>query len=188
MTQKYDTVIVGGGHNGLVTAAYLAKAGHSVLVLEQRDTLGGVAATEEIFPGFKINTGAHDAGLFRPEIMAELNLSEHGLDFIENPVTAFAPQPDGRALTLWRDPQKTQTEIAHFSQTDADKFPAFMQLMTALTGVLDSVMTLTPPRLTGNNPGDLFPWLQVGLKLKRLGQRDMMEFLRVLETVPYYVL
>jgi phytoene dehydrogenase-like protein len=163
-----------------VTAAYLAKAGHTVLVLEQRETLGGVAATEEIFPGFKVNTGAHDAGLFRPEIIAGLKLRSHGLDFIQNPVTALAPQPDGRALTLWRDPQKTRAEIGQFSETDADKFPDFMRLVTALTGVLDGIMTLTPPNLSGNRPGDLLSWLQVGLNLKRLGKHDMMEFLRVL--------
>ncbi|NJN96963.1 MAG: NAD(P)/FAD-dependent oxidoreductase, partial [Anaerolineales bacterium] len=92
---QFDTIIIGGGHNGLVTAAYLAKAGKKVLVLERRDTLGGAAATEEIWPGFKINTGASDVGMVRPEIIAELGLRQHGLDFIESPVTAFAPQPDG---------------------------------------------------------------------------------------------
>jgi len=175
-----DVVVVGGGHNGLVTAALLGKAGYSVLLLERRDTLGGAASTEEIFPGFKINTGAHDAGLFRPEVVEALDLGQHGLEFIESPVSVFAPQPDGSALTLWRDIKQSQAEIAHFSKADAEKFPAFVQLMTTLSGMLDSIMTLTPPRLTDNSPGQLLPWLQVGLKLKRLGKQDMMEFLRVL--------
>jgi len=178
--KTYDAIIIGGGHNGLVTAAYLAKAGKKVLVLERRDNLGGAAATEEIFPGFKINTGAPDAGLLRPEIVAELHLRQHGLDFIESPVTVFAPQPEGPALTLYRDPRETRAEIARFSPADAEKFPAFMRLVTALTGLLDHIMTLTPPSLEEASAGDLLPWLKVGLKLKGLGQREMMEFLRVL--------
>jgi phytoene dehydrogenase-like protein len=177
---NYDAIIIGGGHNGLVTAAYLAKAGKKVLVLERRDTLGGAAATEEVFPGFKFNTGAPDAGMLRPEVVAELGLRQHGLDFIESQVTAYAPQPAGPALVLYRDPRETQAEIARFSPTDANKFPAFVRLVTALTSVLDSIMTLTPPSLEQPKPGDLFPWAKLGLKLKGLGQKEMMEFLRVL--------
>jgi phytoene dehydrogenase-like protein len=177
---QYDAIIIGGGHNGLVTAAYLAKAGKKVAVLERRGTLGGAAATEEIWPGFKINTGAMDAGLLRPEVIAELGLRQHGLEFIESEVTALAPQPDGRALALWRDPRQTIAEIARFSQSDAAKFPAFTRLMTTLTGVLDQMMTLTPPSLEELKPGELIPWAKLGLKLKGLGPKDMMEFLRIL--------
>ncbi len=179
---QYDAIIIGGGHNGLVTAAYLAKAGKKVLVLEQRETLGGVAATEEIreAPGFKFNTGATDAGMLRPEIVAELKLRQHRLEFIESPVTVFAPQPDGPALTLWRDPRETLADIGRFSPTDAEKFPAFIRLLTTLTGVLDKIMTLPPPSLEEIKPGELVPWAKLGLKLKGLGQKEMMEFLRVL--------
>lgn len=177
---QYDAIIIGGGHNGLVTAAYLAKAGKKVAVFERRDTLGGAAATEEIWPGFKINTGATDAGLLRPEIIAELGLRGHGLEFIESEVTALALQPDGLPLALWRDPRQTVAEIARFSQADAAKFPAFMRLMTTLTGVLDQIMTITPPSLEEIKPGELIPWAKLGLKLKGLGPKDMMEFLRVL--------
>jgi phytoene dehydrogenase-like protein len=180
MPESYNAIIIGGGHNGLVTAAYLAKAGRSVLVLERRETLGGAAATEEVFPGFKVNTGASDAGLFRREIVRDLNLHRHGLDFIESPVAAFAPQLDGQPLTLWRDPQKTRADIARFSEADAEQFPAFLHLLGRLTGVLDVLMTLTPPNLAERNLRQLLPWAEVGLKLKGLGKRDMMEFLRVL--------
>ncbi|MFQ5632227.1 MAG: phytoene desaturase family protein, partial [bacterium] len=100
MGENYEAIIIGGGHNGLVAAAYLAKAGMKVTVLEQRPVLGGVAATEDIFPGFKFNTGAHDAGLFRQEIIDGLELQKHGLEFLESPVTVFAPQPDGTHLIL----------------------------------------------------------------------------------------
>ena len=99
---RYDVILIGAGHNGLVTAGYLGKAGYRVLVLEAREILGGAATTEEIFPGFRADTGSFDAGGFLPQVVAELSLRKHGLRFVETPVVAFAPQPDGRALTLWR--------------------------------------------------------------------------------------
>lgn len=176
----YDAIIIGAGHNGLVTAAYLAKAGHRVLVLERREALGGAAATEEIFPGFKFNTGAHDAGLFRQEIIAELSLQKHGLEFVESPVAVFAPQPDGTSLTLWRDQEKNIAEIAKLSNADAEKFPAFIRLIDTLAEVLNSIMLLTPPSVTQNNFAELLSWANAGLKLKRSGKHEMMEFLRVL--------
>ena len=165
----YDAIIIGGGHNGLVTAAYLAKAGKKVLVLERRDNLGGAAATEEIFPGFKVNTGAPDAGLLRPEIVAELDLRQHGLDFIESPVTVFAPQPEGPALTLYRDPRETLAEIARFSPADAEKFPAFMRLVTALTGLLDNIMTLDSAQFRGSQRRRPITLAQSGSQTQRIG-------------------
>ncbi len=176
----YDAIIIGAGHNGLVTAAYLAKAGHRVLLLERRDTLGGAAATEEVFPGFKFNTGAHDAGLFRQEIIDALRLQKHGLEFIESPVAVFAPQPDGTSLTLWRDQEKNIGEIAKLSKADAEKFPAFVRLVSKLAETLNSIMLLTPPRITQNSLEDLLSWANAGWKLKRSGKHEMMEFLRVL--------
>ncbi|RME30949.1 MAG: FAD-dependent oxidoreductase, partial [Candidatus Zixiibacteriota bacterium] len=115
MNKRYDAVIIGGGHNGLVAAALLAKAGKHVLVLERRSTLGGAAATEAIYPGFKFNVGASNAGMFRAELIRSLELDRHGLQFVTSPVVAYAPQPDGSGLTLWRDRQRTQAEIAYVS-------------------------------------------------------------------------
>lgn len=180
MNTQYDAIIIGGGHNGLVAAAWLARAGRKVLVLEQRHTLGGAAATEEVFPGFKFNTGAVNAGLFRPEIVAGLDLRSHGLEFIESPVAIFAPRLDGRGLCLWQDPRQTQAELAHFSPADAEKWPDFVRLVTAITGVLDGIMTRTPPALAGVPSGNDLSWLKVAAGLKQLGRRQMMEFLRVL--------
>jgi len=176
----YDALIIGAGHNGLVTAAYLAKAGRRVLVLERRETLGGAAATEEVFSGFKFNTGAHDAGLFRQEIIDELNLQKHGLELIESPVAVFAPLTDGAALTLWRDQEKNVAEIAKFSKQDAEKFPAFLRLVGKLAEVLNSIMLLTPPSFDRLSFDGLLAWAGAGLKLKRAGKHEMMEFLRVL--------
>jgi len=179
---SHDAIIIGAGHNGLVTAAYLAKAGRRVLVLERREALGGAAATEEIFPGFKFNTGAHNAGLFRQEIIDELNLQKHGLELIESPVAVFAPQPDGASLTLWRDQEKNIAEIAKLSKADAEKFPAFLRLVGKLTEVLQSILLLTPPSFDrlSFDVDKLLSWAGAGLKLKRSGKHEMMEFLRVL--------
>lgn len=176
----YDAIIIGAGHNGLVTAAYLAKSGRRVLVLERRGALGGAAATEEIFSGFKFNTGAHDAGLFRQEIIDELDLKKHGVEMIDSPVAVFAPQPDNTSLTLWRDQEKNIAEIAKFSRADAEKFPAFIRLVSKLTEVLNSIMLLTPPSVTQNTLDELLAWAKAGLKLKRAGKHEMMEFLRIL--------
>ena len=179
-SQLYDAIIIGGGHNGLVTAACLAKAGERVLVLEKRDVLGGAAATEAIFPGFKVNTGANDAGLFQDEIIEALSLEAHGLQFLESPVTIFAPQSEGKALTLWRDEEKCVAEIGHFSTADAERFPVFKQQLNDMAQVLQSALVLTPPDIQSRNMSELLKWGNVGLQLKRLGNQAMMEFLRVL--------
>jgi phytoene dehydrogenase-like protein len=114
-SSRYDAIIIGAGHNGLVTAGYLAKAGYKVLVLEGREVLGGAATTEDIFPGYRADTGSSDAGGFLPQVGAELSLRKHGLRFVDTPVVAFAPQLDGQALTLWREPEKSIAEIEQFS-------------------------------------------------------------------------
>jgi phytoene dehydrogenase-like protein len=180
MTNSYDTIIIGGGHNGLVAAALLVKAGQKVLVLERRNVLGGAAATEKIWPGFRVNTGANDAGLFRPEVAEALDLEKHGLQFVESTVAAVSLQPDGRHLTLWHNVEKSVVEIARFSKRDAEKFPAFIKQVTTLTKVLNQIIVLTPPEITQTSFAEMLPWLKTALQLKRLGKRDMMEFMRVL--------
>ncbi|HEY5572234.1 MAG TPA: NAD(P)/FAD-dependent oxidoreductase, partial [Anaerolineales bacterium] len=173
-------MIIGGGHNGLVAAAYLAKQGWHVLVLERRRVLGGAAATEEVFSGFRVNTGAGDAGLFLPQIVTDLQLQNYGLEFIESPVVALALQPDGPPLTLWRHPERAAEEIARFSEADARRHPAFLAETTRYARILDSMRTLAPPLLPKYRYGELLSWLPAGMNLRRLGKRQMMAFLRML--------
>ncbi len=180
MTDQYDVIIIGGGHNGLVAAATLAQASRRVLVLEQRPVLGGAAATEEIFPGYHVDTGAHDTTLFHDEIISKLFLKMQGLEFRESNALLFAPQPDGRALTFWADEARTMQELAQFSSHDAEQYPAFRRQVEAMAAKLRGITLLTLPDLTERNLGDLLPWGGLGLQVKRGGNTEMMEFLRVL--------
>ncbi len=188
MNEHFDAIVIGAGHNGLVAAATLAAAGKRVIVLERRETLGGAAATEELWPGYRVDTGATDAALFQDEIIQKLDLTRHGLAFHENPALLFAPQPDGRALTLWRDETRTTAEIARFSQADAERWPAFRRQVARLSGLLRGMLLLTPPDLGSLRGGDLLGWAPLALRLKRLGDADMMELMRVLPmSVQHYL-
>jgi phytoene dehydrogenase-like protein len=180
MAETYDVTIIGAGHNGLVTACYLAKAGLKVLVLEQRDVVGGAAASEYVFPGYKFNTGALDASLFMPQIVRDLGLEERGLVLLEGPAAVYAPQPDGSAVTLWRDAEINQAEIGRLSAADAEKYPVFLARLASLRHLLGEFMGRTPPDLSQLGMREMLPWLRVGLSLRRAGGDEMMAMLRAL--------
>ncbi len=180
MAKTYDALIIGAGHNGLVTAAYLAKAGLDVLVLERRPVLGGAGASETIYPGFIFNMGAHDAGLFLPTVVEELVLESYGLEFAESQVAAISPQLNGDALTLWRESERNVDEIGRFSVADAHTYPKFITQLSLIIEVLREILEHTPPELGDLTLGELWPWLEVGYRLRRSGKREMMAFLRIL--------
>ena len=115
MPNTYDAIIIGAGHNGLVTAAYLARAGHKVLVLERRDIVGGCCVTEEVWPGYKVSTAAYVNSLLRPEIIRDLELKKHGFEMLPRSPSSFTPFPDGRYLMMGPDREMTRREIAKFS-------------------------------------------------------------------------
>jgi phytoene dehydrogenase-like protein len=180
MATVYDAAVIGAGHNGLVTANYLAKAGLSVLVLERRDVLGGAAVTEETFPGCRVDTGAHGIGGLHPALVSQLNLKRHGLELLRADPAVFAPALDGPHLLLWRDQAKTARAIAEISKADAEAWGAFSTLMTNVASVLQVAWSTTPPRVTGSDPRDLWSILKLGAKLRRLGKREMVEVMRLL--------
>src|ERR1700720_2041738 len=126
-SSRRDIVIIGGAHNGLVTAFYLAKAGFKPLVLERRPQVGGAAVTDEFHPGFKCSTLAHTAGPIRPGVVRDMQLEKHGLMMITPEVCVTALSPDGRALTLYQDENKSAESISAFSQKDGPKYIEFQQ-------------------------------------------------------------
>jgi phytoene dehydrogenase-like protein len=146
MTQHYDAIIIGGGHNGLTAAAYLAKAGRSVLVLEQRHLLGGAAVTEEVYPGFKFTVFSYVVSLLRPEIIRELNLAHHGLHIIPLE-SAFAPMDawPGNYLAMYSDEASTRAELKRHSKRDADVYGEFSQLMYEMAFAVKPILGMTPP-------------------------------------------
>ncbi len=140
--------------------------GRQVLVLDRANQPGGTVITEEVFPGFRFNTVQHDAGWLNPAIVKDLNLAQYGLTLIQSEVTAFEP---GSGLALWRDEAKSARAIAHFSKSDAEKWPAFSAQLLKLAGFLEKVDTLTPPQITTTNPGGGVVAADAGPPLARIG-------------------
>ena len=141
----YDTIVIGGGHNGLVTAAYLARAGKSVCVLERREVLGGACTTEELWPGYKVSTAAYVVSLLLPEIIDQLRLKQYGLKILPRNPSSFTPLPDGGSLLLGPDAESNHREIAKFSARDAAAFPRYEALLDRVAQVLEPIMSRTAP-------------------------------------------
>ncbi len=179
MTKRYDVIVIGAGHNGLVTAAYLARSGLHVLVLEQRDAIGGAAATEAIHPGFRVDTVAHRLGWNDSIIVRDLNLKRHGLEILRTEPFRLSLLSAGDSLTLWSDRSKTVDSIRALSDQDAESWPAFCEQIRTLTELLRSLYTATPIPVPHVGAGDLGFLLKLGRKLRRLGGQQMSEVLRV---------
>ena len=178
MAKTHDIVILGAGHNGLITAFYLAKAGLKPLVLERRPVVGGAAITDEFHPGYRCSTLAHSAGPLAPQIVRDMQLERHGLQVIQPSVRVFAPSPDGRALVLSDSPSKTAQEITKFSKKDAEKYPEFQHVLARMAKVVNQVLSQTPPSIDAPSRGDLWHMVKTGKALRGLGKKDMFRLLR----------
>jgi phytoene dehydrogenase-like protein len=168
---KADVVIIGGGHNGLVTAALLARGGLKPLVLERRDVLGGAAVTEEFHPGFRASTVAHVLGPLRASVVEDLDLKNRGLGFVEAEPRVFAPLPDGGGVALWGDAGKTAFELRKLSPPDADRYPEFHRSLSAIAAYLSRLLTLTPPDIDRPLKGRSCPGSGSGMGFRGLGPR-----------------
>ena len=172
-----DAVIIGAGHNGLVCACYLARAGLKVRVLERRHVVGGAAVTEEFAPGFRNSVAAYTVSLLNPRIIRDLRLREHGLRVVERPFANFLPLPDGGSFRLGPDTATTQRELSRFSARDAARLPDYYAMLERVTAVLRDSVLRTPPNV-GGGLTDLGRGLALGMRLKSLdmpARRDLLE-------------
>src|SRR5712692_2917473 len=171
MPRQYDAIVIGGGHNGLVNAAYLAKGGKKVLVLERRHVLGGAAVTEEIVPGFLFSVCSYVVSLLRPEIIRELDLPRHGLEILPLDGT-FTPMPSGDYLWRTNDHAKTRREIARHSRLDAEAYDEYGKAMIEMAHFVKPIMNMTPPDPASLNLKGLLDLLGMGRRFQKLSSDD----------------
>jgi phytoene dehydrogenase-like protein len=169
MLPLYDLIVIGGGHNGLVTAAYVARTGLQVLVLERREVLGGACVTEELWPGFKVSTAAYVNSLLRPEIIRDLDLKRHGFKMLPRNPSSFTPFPDGRSLLLGPNKAQTHKEVAKFSTQDAEALPRYEAMLERVAAFIEPTLTQTPPNPWSYHPGNLLRLARLGMGFARLG-------------------
>jgi phytoene dehydrogenase-like protein len=169
MRFHYDAIIIGAGHNGLVAAAYLARAGKKVLVLERRELVGGCVVTEELWPGFKVSTASYVNSLFRPEIIRDLELKRHGFKMIPRSPSSFTPLPDGRFLMMGPDKEMTREQVSKFSKRDAENLPRFEGMLERVAAFLEPMLTETPADPWSMAPGNLMRLARTGWNFRKLG-------------------
>jgi phytoene dehydrogenase-like protein len=196
VAQRYDAVVIGGGHNGLISAAYLARAGMKTVVLEKRHVLGGAAVTEELFPGFRFSVFSYVVSLLRPEIIRELDLPRHGLDILPLDGT-FTPLhegdgrpapigPDGEKIGtgdyLWRvnDHGRTVRELRRWSKLDAEAYEEYGQLMVDMARFIKPILSIVPPDPASNDPRPLLPLAGLARSFQRLTERQQAVFVQLM--------
>ena len=179
MPQPYDAIIIGGGHNGLVTAAYLGRAGRKTLVLERREMVGGCAVTEEIWPGFRVSTASYLTSLLQERVIQDLELARFGYQVDAKDPAFFSPFPDGRCFFMWQDGKRTLEEIAKFSRRDAEVYPVFEAQLERLSQVVEGLLLTTPPQFPPRGVGDLIEHLKLAARLRKLAAADVVALVKV---------
>jgi len=187
VAQRYDAVIIGGGHNGLVSAAYLARAGLKTLVLEQRDVLGGAAVTEELIPGFRFSVFSYVVSLLRPEIIRDLELPKHGLDILPldgtfTPLREGDGPGEGGGDYLWRvnDHGRTMRELRRWSASDAEAYEEYGQLMVDMARFIKPILSIVPPDPTSLDPRPLLPLAGLARRFQQLTERQQAVFVQLM--------
>ncbi len=174
----HNIIIIGTGHNGLVTAYYLAKAGFKPLVLERREIVGGACVTEEFHPGFRCSTLAASTGPLLHQIVRDLQLERHGVEFIKPAVRVFSPDIDGPPVTIYEDAKRTAAELAAVSLKDAKSYPKFASTFARIGRVLAPLLTMTPPNIDRPSKGELWSIGKLGWGIRGLGKKDEYRLLR----------
>ncbi len=179
MPERFDVIIVGAGHNGLVTAAYLAHAGRRVLVLESRELVGGCAVTEEIWPGYRVSTASYLSSLMQEKVVRDLELERFGYHVDAKDPAFFSPFPDGRHLFMWQDRARTLAEIAKFSRRDAEAYPKYEAHLERLAVVAEALLLTTPPDFPPRRAGDFIEYLKLAGRLRGLSRAEMVGLVRI---------
>lgn len=178
--EQYDAIIIGAGHNGLITAAYLARAGLRTLVLERREVVGGSAVTEEPWPGYKVSTLSYLCSLLQPKIIKELQLERHGFHLYPKDPSFFTAFPDGRHVFFWQDMARTQEELSKFSKRDAAVYPAFEQQLQRISEWVERLLLSTPPNVIRRRIGDLIALGRFGLDALRFRDPDLVHLVKLM--------
>ncbi len=176
---RFDAIIVGAGHNGLVTAAYLAQTGLRVLVLESRDLVGGCAVTEEIWPGYRVSTASYLSSLMQEKVVRDLQLEKFGYRVDAKDPAFFSPFPDGRHLFMWQDRAKTFAEIATFSKRDAETYPRYEDHLERLAKVAESLLLTTPPDFPPRGLGDFIEYLKLAGRMRGLSRAEIVGLVKI---------
>ena len=171
-------VVIGGGHNGLITAFYLAKGGFKPIVLERREMVGGGAVTEEFHPGFHGSTLAHTLGPLRPDVARDLQVEKFDCQILQPDPRVFAPAPDGRALLFYSDIHKTAGGIARLSAKDGERYTQFAEALEEIAGVFAQLCSITPPAIDKPTPEDLWNLFKTGRGVRSLGKKRIFDLLR----------